>query len=181
MKRIDEWQQLMQAAQNGSEASYGELLTDVAEALRIYFKKRIHNETEIEDLVQEVLLGLHKARHTFDPKQPFAAWMYSIARYKMIDYFRKHKKQADWIPLEDLGDDHFASEMTNSEQAEQVLKEALQQLPEKQRLAFISLKLDGHSIKETAEKYNVTESAIKVSAHRAYKFVHKYITDHGGG
>jgi RNA polymerase sigma-70 factor (ECF subfamily) len=59
---------------------------------------------EAEDLVQEILIGLHGKRHTWDPARPFLPWLHAIARYKLID-FTRHRRRETWrrveLPLED--------------------------------------------------------------------------------
>ena len=53
-------------------------------------------------MVQEVLLAVHNQRHTYDMGQPLTAWIHAIARYKMIDLFRRHGlHEALNVPLDE--------------------------------------------------------------------------------
>lgn len=173
--QAETWAEWMSQAQAGDQNIYKKLLTEVAKVLRPYFVKRIKDANEVEDLIQEVLLGLHTARHTYDPQRSFTSWLYSIAKYKTIDYYRKSKRQADWVQLESFGEDYFSEELFNGEKAQSLIEEAISQLPKTQRDVFIYLKIEGLSIKETAKKMNSSESAIKVNAHRSYKTVEDWI------
>ena len=60
-------------------------------------RRLVGSREEAEDLVQETLIGIHSRRATYDPNQPFTAWVYGIARYKLIDEFRR--VEADKISL----------------------------------------------------------------------------------
>ena len=53
-----------------------------------------------EDLVQETLIAIHTRRATYDPALPFTAWVYGIARYKLIDEYRRDKRRAT-VPLDE--------------------------------------------------------------------------------
>lgn len=44
---------------------------------------------EVEDLVQESLIAVHNQRHTYDPEQPLTAWVHALAKYKLVDVFRR--------------------------------------------------------------------------------------------
>ena len=79
----------MVAAQGGDARAYAEFLRDFAPLLRAYFRRRLINlPDDIEDLVQETLLAIHNKRHTYKPRQPLSAWLYAIARYKLVDLWR---------------------------------------------------------------------------------------------
>ncbi|MFX8616441.1 sigma-70 family RNA polymerase sigma factor, partial [Acinetobacter baumannii] len=71
--------------------------------LRAYYARRLNGAREdAEDLVQDTLIALHRRRETYDPGQPLTAWVYAIARYRLIDHYRRTKVRAA-IPLEDAG------------------------------------------------------------------------------
>ncbi|HET6970782.1 MAG TPA: sigma-70 family RNA polymerase sigma factor, partial [Phenylobacterium sp.] len=84
---------LMRRAQAGEAAAWRELLSELAERLAVYFGRRLSQDhaADLEDLVQETLLAIHRRRATYDPGQPFTAWAYAVARYKLIDYLRSDK------------------------------------------------------------------------------------------
>ena len=56
-----------------------------------------------EDAVQETLIAIHTRRATYDPDLPFTAWVYGIARYKLVDEYRRHKRPAT-VPLDEAGE-----------------------------------------------------------------------------
>lgn len=93
---------LMVAGLGGDAKAQRDLLRALAPLLRGYFMRRLRGaEDDIEDLVQDVLIAIHSRRATYDPARPFTAWAYAVARYKMIDHFRRRKLD---VPLADLAD-----------------------------------------------------------------------------
>lgn len=161
----------MSKAIEGDSKAYEMLLTELSSTMRSYLRKRLQDESVIEDITQEILLGVHKARATYDPKHPIGAWVFAIARYKFTDYLRKREKKIkrEYSP-EDIDqysgpppDDNYTEEIS------EVLEEALISLPKSQEQIVRSLKIEGLSVKETAKSMKMSESAVKVGAHRAYK------------
>ena len=79
----------MARAQAGDGEAYRLLLDNVASDLRSFFRRRLRETQEVEDHVQETLMTLHRARHTYDPARPFEPWLYAIARNTLADAFRR--------------------------------------------------------------------------------------------
>ena len=75
----------------GDEAAHRLFLGEAAALLRAYFRNRLRGAPEdAEDLVQETLIALHTRRDSYDPSYPLTAWMYAIARYRLIDFLRRN-------------------------------------------------------------------------------------------
>ena len=161
---------LMRKAQNGDGEAYKQLLTRIEKMLQSFVRKSV-NADMAEDVIQEIILGIHSKRHTFNTEQFFLPWFYAIARYKVVDYIRLKKKQE--VLLFDHGDferviDSDVSGIMDSITVDH-LEGMFSELPEKQRDILKSVKIDGLSIKEAAEKMNLSESDIKINIHRALK------------
>ena len=154
----------------GDAAAYRAFLKDLSAYLRGFFRKRLTGlPDEVEDLVQETLLAVHNQRHTYDPRQPLTAWVYAIAKYKLVDLLRRravHERRND--PLDDEAD-VFARNDADAAAARVDLVKLLMQLPARQRQSIIHMKLDGLSVEETARITGMSESAVKVSVHRGLK------------
>ena len=100
---------LMLASLEGDARAYRELLQTVSVRLRAYYRKRLGSDyLDIEDLVQETLIAIHTRRASFDRSQPFTAWAYAMARYKLIDHLRRVRVRAA-IPVDDC-DELFAAD-----------------------------------------------------------------------
>ncbi|WP_036001812.1 sigma-70 family RNA polymerase sigma factor [Paraburkholderia caribensis] len=154
----------------GDQNAYRCFLQALTRHLRGYLRKRIpQHRDDVEDLVQEVLLAVHNARHTYRPDEPLTAWLHAIARYKLTDYYRTRARRDC---LNDPLDDH-AELLSNADddiaQARYDICKLLEHLPDKQRLPIVHVKLEGLSVTETARLTGLSESAVKVGVHRGLK------------
>ncbi len=156
----------MLAALGGDAAAYRRLLSALTGHLRAYFVRRV-GPSAAEDLVQETLIAMHAKRATYDPAQPLTAWVYGIARYKLIDEYRREKRRAA-VPL-DEAPELFAAEETEAAIAARDVEKLLAKLPAPKRALVRAIKLDGASVADTAAQSGQSETAVKVSVHRALK------------
>ena len=152
----------------GDEAAHRTFLTEAAALLRGFFRNRLRGRPEdAEDLVQETLVALHTRRDTYDPAYPLTAWLYAIARYRLIDFLRRAKHRAhaslDGFDAGAADPDYDASD------ARRDVATLLGKLPEKQRTAIRLIKLEEKSVREAAEETGLSESDIKISVHRGLK------------
>jgi RNA polymerase sigma-70 factor, ECF subfamily len=154
----------------GHSADYRLFLAELTRHLRAYLRKRIpHFHDDVEDLVQEILLAVHNARHTFRLDEPLTAWVHAIARYKLMDFLRmRARRDALHEPFDDF-ESIFADSDDEPADARRDLEVLLDHLPEKQRLSIVHVKLQGLSVAEAATLTGLTESTIKVSIHRGLK------------
>ncbi len=160
---------LLVAAQVGDAAAYTQFLTELAASLRGFLRRRMARlPDEIEDVVQEVLLAIHTKRHTYKPDQPLTAWVYGIARYKMVDLLRRRRLDVKLDSIDDIDEFLLAAEQVPPG-TRRDLDKLLNQLPDKQRLPIVHMKLDGLSVVETAKATGLSESAVKVGVHRGLK------------
>jgi RNA polymerase sigma-70 factor (ECF subfamily) len=154
----------------GDQSQYEQFLKLVSSFLRAYFKKRLLQiPDEVEDLVQETLLGLHNQRHTFKSDQILSSWIYAIARYKLIDLYRSRSVRESLHDPLDEEMEMFAHSETDMFEAQRDLNVLLNQLPDRQRLPIVHVKLQGLSVIEAAQLIGMTPSAIKVGIHRGLK------------
>jgi len=161
---------LMAQALRGDELAYRTLLQDLSERLRAFFRRRLQGiAIEVEDLVQETLLAIHIQRHTYDASRPLTAWCYAIARYKLVDLLRRRgRREALTEPFSEA-DEMLHVRDDEPSNAQRDLAQLLHTLPERQRLAIVAVKIDGHSIADTAERTGMSPSAVKVNVHRGLK------------
>lgn len=154
----------------GDAGAYHDFLKVLTGHLRAYFRRRLFQRPDdVEDLVQETLLAVHNKRHTYDADQPLTAWIHAIARYKFIDLLRAHSARED---LNDPLDDELLlfSEVTHDAfEAKKDVEKLLMELPKRQRLPIVHVKLEGLTVAETANRTGMSESAIKVGIHRGLK------------
>lgn len=158
---------LMVRSLAGDGAAYAALLRRLGDHLRAYYLRRLGRAADAEDLLQETLIAMHARRSTYDPSRPFTAWVHAIARYKLIDFYRRTKRRAE-EPLDDP-DILFGSEDASAAEAQLDVERLLGRLPEKTRRLIRDVKIEGLSTAEAAARHGISESAVKVGVHRGLK------------
>ncbi len=172
---------LMRKSIDGDSESYRQLLQRVKELMVPFVsntltKFGLGSQGGQDDVLQEILMGIHLKRATFDSKQFFLPWMYAIARYKTIDYLRRNKASFRSVSIEETYEEFEQTQSTEMEIGFDV--EALcDQLPAKQREVLLLVKVEGLSINEAALKTGFSASDIKVTIHRAIKELKKKLKD----
>jgi RNA polymerase sigma-70 factor (ECF subfamily) len=163
------------AAIAGDARAYAVFLEGVATTLRPWFRRRLfEGPDQAEDLVQEVLLAIHSKRETYDVTQPVTAWVYAIARYKLIDHLRRVRRRGVHVPVDDV-EDLFSVLESGDEAASADVQKLLDHLPEKQRASIRMVKLEQRSVREAAETAGISESDVKISIHRGLKKLAKLV------
>lgn len=162
--------QLMRAAQDGDAAAYEQALRLVADAARAYVWRRVGRADWGEDVVQDVLLTVHRARHTYDPTRPFGPWFYAIAGARLIDAIRSRRR----VILREIADEDAVARhaMADAEPTTTAISQhlalAVASLPRVQREVVSLLKFEDLSVREVATRLGLSESAVKTTAHRGY-------------
>jgi RNA polymerase sigma-70 factor (ECF subfamily) len=155
---------------DGDADAYREFLKDLSAHLRAFLRRRLsHLPDDVEDLVQESLVAIHTQRHTYDAGQPLTAWVHAIAKYKLVDLMRRRASRD--LLTEPLDDEHdvFSSADADAAEARRDIGKLLEQLPDRQRLPIVCMKLQGLSVVETARITGMSASAVKVGVHRGLK------------
>lgn len=172
----DSLEALMRRSLNGDQRAYSALLKETSRLLRPYFSRRLSNTSEVDDLIQEILLSIHKARHTYDGRRPYKPWAWAIAKFRFQDFLRAHyadqlRGALDFDEIEET----LPDDVTETAFGYESIHAEVQKLPEKQASIVQLMHQDGYTAKEVAEKMGMNESAVKVAAHRAYKVLKKIL------
>jgi len=155
---------------SGDAAAYHAFLKDLGTHLRGFLRVRLQRlPHDVEDLLQETLLAVHNQRHTYDPQQPLTAWVHAIARYKMVDLFRRREGRELLNETLDEESAVFAYSENEAADAQRDIGRLLARLPDRQRLPIQHVKLEGLSVAEAAQLTGMSESAVKVGVHRGLK------------
>ena len=173
MRETDElrWSALMASAQAGNREDYRALLHELGEVIQQFLCSRFGRSHFTEDCVQEALVAIHRARHTYDPRRPFRPWMFAIVRHRTIDYLRKQRTVEKATDRYSQDQQALAQTFSLPEDGEDEYGAGLlQQLPRQHREILVMTKVIGYSIAETADRLGISQSAVKVRVHRA---IHK--------
>ncbi|MFA5120984.1 sigma-70 family RNA polymerase sigma factor [Zavarzinia sp.] len=178
-----ELSRLMAAAQDGDQRAYATLLTAVTPYLRSQARRYLRSPHDVEDVVQEILLTIHRVRHTYDPSRPFLPWLVAIARRRIVDRLRgKGRLDAREVvvaPDHETFTEVAANTTHEDEPDHSALHAAVAALPPGQRLAVELLKFKDLSLKEASDLSGMSVGALKVAAHRAYKSLRQALTGAG--
>ncbi|KAB1079182.1 RNA polymerase sigma factor [Methylobacterium soli] len=164
----------MAAAQSGDAAAYRLLLRECLPVIASMARAQGVRGEAVDDVVQETLLTIHKARATYDPARPFLPWLRAITQRRAIDRLRRAGRRLQEVH------DPFAYE-THADAApgpgarlevrerDARLAEAVAGLPEGQRQAVEQLAFQERSLDEAAALTGRSKGALKVNLHRALK------------
>lgn len=169
--------QLMRLTQAGDRVAYETLLRTLAGAVRGLALRRLP-EDSVDDGIQNVLLAVHRARHTYDSSRPFAPWFWALAGHCLTDTWRKiHRTARHEIAKSDPGDLVGIDPEPSSADDRAAVRTAVAGLPERQRRVIELMKLEQLTAREVAQVLGMSESAVKVTAHRAYKKLRRALGD----
>lgn len=158
---------LMRRAQDGDAEAYRLVLHDIGPVITRWLRRWVADPHDIDDLTQDALMTVHRARHTYDPSRPLEPWLFAIARNLAADHLRRRGMR---LARESPVEAELATTDIGDGDAERRLEEVLA-LPARQREAFELLKLEGLSVDEAAGRAGTTVGALKVRAHRAYQAI----------
>jgi len=152
--------------------------------LRNFIRKRVDNEADAEDILQDVFYELVEAYRLLEPIEHVGAWMFRVARNRIIDFFRKKRPAtpqdtrrvaasdaaelsgadfADLLPSPDAGPDAvYARNVLLDE-----LESAIEELPAEQREVFVAHEIEGRSFKELAAESGVSINTLLSRKHYA--------------
>jgi RNA polymerase sigma factor (sigma-70 family) len=154
---------------DGDTAAHNALLRALVPLLHSFFRRRLHGVgQDVEDLVQETLISVHTRRVSYDRTRPFTAWLYAVARYRMVDHYRRRRLS---VPIEDVDDFLLADGFEEALSARMDVDSLLKALSPKQARAIRDTHIDGKSIAEAAVGAGIGESDVKVSVHRGLKAI----------
>ncbi len=165
----------MAAAQGGDSAAYQALLRDCVPVVKSLARRRGVPADRLDDVVQDVLLTIHRARQTYDPRRSFTAWLSVIAERRAIDLLRRTQRQHArevHAPVEfeaHVDDTADPGQAIAQAGASRTVAHALESLPMRQREAVQHLVLEERSLDEAAALTRCSKGSLKVNLHRALK------------
>ena len=159
----------------GDDAAFGALYDALAPRLHQYLVRQTRDQSRADDLLQQTLLQMHRARGRFTPGCEVLPWAFAIARRLLIDTIRRGKYEVlgNGVDEDDgrggrAGESRSADDLLDSKRLAQAVERELARMPEAHRVAFELIKKEGLSVKEAAAVLGTTATAVKLRAHRAY-------------
>ncbi len=171
---------LMVRYQRADHAAAAEFIRQVSPVLLRFLSGPAFTRGYAEDMLQECWLRIHKARHTYRPRDPVLPWIFAIARHTRVDGFRRRRR----IESHELAVDEFPEQPGRAEGPPGLpdldLSRLIEMLPESQREVIFMLKVSGMSLEEVARATSSTVGAIKQKAHRAYEKLRSGLSNASG-
>jgi len=173
---------LMLRVRDGDDSAFNYLVEKYRRPMMGFMYRVARNASVAEELAQEVFLRVYRARQTYNAEAKFSTWLYRIASNLSVNYIRdtKHERPEMSISLDepdeemgttlDLPDHRLNVEQDILRRERlQAIREHVQALPERQRLAVIMHKYQGMEYRQIAEVLKISESATKSLLFRAYE------------
>ena len=148
-----------------------QVLKRYSSQLRGFISSRVNNKSDVDDILQEILIKTFRYFKNIDESDNLNAWIYKIARNTLTDYYRKNNKYS-YEELEDLEEDKEEANETMQELSK-CLKPFIQNLPDKYREPLELVEFGNISQKDLAEKMGLSYSGLKSRIQRARQTLHE--------
>jgi len=180
-----------EALRNGLMAQQDQRISDAVRkdypGLRAFIRKRVADQSDAEDILQEVFFELVEAYRLMKPVEQVTAWLFRVARNRITDLFRRKSREArvtEPAKFNEQGEELLLEELLPSPEAGpdaayargvlvEALDDALEELPEEQREVFIAHELMGYSFKELAEQSGASVNTLLSRKHYAVLHLRK--------
>jgi RNA polymerase sigma factor (sigma-70 family) len=152
--------------------------------LRAFIRRRVRDDGETEDILQDVLYELVAAYRRVQPLEEVGAWLFRVARNRVIDFFRRKRPvevqdafvdDAERPVLDELllpADEAPDTALSRQLLLEQ-LSEAVEELPREQRDVFIAHEIEGLSFKDMAARTGISLNTLLARKHYAVKHLRR--------
>jgi len=182
--------QVMLRVKDGDDAGFEYLVTKFRRPMMAFMYRMAHNSAVAEELVQEVFLRVYRSRQTYNAEAKFSTWLYRIATNLAVNHARDTKYERPELtvnldePDEETGSTiDLADSSITAEQAilrrERLaaIRQHVQNLPERQRMAVLMHKYQGMDYRQIGEVLKLSESATKSLLFRAYETLREKLKD----
>ena len=169
---------ILEQAMNEQDRRIAETIERERGRLQRFIESRVPDRWDAEDILQDVFFELVEAYRLLKPIEEAGAWLFRVARNRIIDRFRKKRPEPltearrsleDLLPSQDAGPEAaYARGVLLDE-----LDAALDELPEEQRLAFVANELEGRSFRELAAETGVPLNTLLARKHTAVRHLRR--------
>ncbi len=170
-------EELMAEYLAGVKSAFDALFARYAPILLRIMRRRLRNDDDANELVQQTFLQMHRGRNDFEAGRKLRPWLMTIAFNLQRELYRRKQRRPE-TPLESepAAPSSDREPLEKAAQAE-LLRAALAKLPEGQRQVIELHWFEELSFPEVAEILGVTVSAVKVRAHRGYKALRQALSE----
>lgn len=152
---------------DGDESTFSVLMGKHKEKVRNLVFLTLGDSEFVDDISQDVFISVYHKLGDFRFESKFTTWLYRITVNKCRDYLRKKKVRSIFVPIKEVDTDYGATTQPENIDIPQLVRKAIEKLPEKLRVPLILRDIDGHSYKEIADKLDCEVGTIKSRIFRA--------------
>jgi RNA polymerase sigma-70 factor (ECF subfamily) len=181
---------VMLRAKAGDEAAFDSLVQKYRRPMVSFMYRMAHNAAAAEDLAQEVFLRVYRSRQSYEATAKFTTWLYRIATNLAVNHARdtRHERPENMVSLDepdeesgrtlDVADGTLsAEEMLVRQERLAAIRQRVQGLPERQRIAVVMHKYQQMDYQQIAEVLKLSESATKSLLFRAYETLREQLKE----
>lgn len=182
--------QVMLRVKSGDDAGFEYLVTKYRRAMMAFMYRMTHNTATAEELSQEVFLRVYRSRQTYNAEAKFSTWLYRIATNLAVNHARDTKYERPEVTVNidepdeetgttiDLADNTMTAEQAILRRERlAAIRQHVQNLPERQRMAVLMHKYQGMDYRQIGEVLKLSESATKSLLFRAYETLREKLKD----
>src|ERR1700704_3286474 len=182
--------EIMLRVKVGDESAFTYLVQKYRRQMVGFMYRMCHNPAAAEELAQEVFLRVYRSRESYEASAKFNTWLYRIATNLAVNHARdtRHERPENLVRLDepdrqtgatpDLADDSLTAEQQILRRERlAVVRQRVQGLPERQRMAVIMHKYQQMDYREIADVMNLSESATKSLLFRAYETLREQLKE----
>jgi RNA polymerase sigma-70 factor (family 1) len=155
-------------------AAFKEIYDRYSKLLFIHAFKKLQNQEEAEDVVQEAFVMIWAKREIFELKTNLAGYLYTSVHHKILDHFARQKTASKYVSFLQLfldDDKYSADNLIREKQLSEIIDREIAALPPKMREVFEMSRKLHLSHKEIAEKLNISEETVKSQVKNALKIL----------
>ncbi len=152
----------------GDAAAYAAFLHQITPILRRVISRKIPMG-DVEDVLQEVLISLHKARHTYDGARPLMPWVMAIASFRVSDHLRKAYSEMRHKRVDIADYENVLEAVTETPGETESIDKLLDGVGQREQKILSLMHVEGYTARQVGTALGRKESAVKVAAHRAIR------------
>lgn len=174
--------QLIERVKAGELETYGEIMRRYQNKLLFYAEKLVGSHDKAADVVQESFIKAYVNIQSFNPKYPFANWIYRIVHNEAINHIKKYRREIslednDWISQNLRASTNLEQELVDKEVSRN-LRSNLKKLPLKYRAPLMLFYIEGMSYKEIAQILAIPQATVGTNISRGKKILRIVYSEH---
>ncbi|MHB8581116.1 MAG: RNA polymerase sigma factor [Ignavibacteriaceae bacterium] len=152
---------------DGDESTFNLLVLRHKEKVRNIIYLTLNNHELVDDIAQDVFITVYKNLKRFRFESQFTTWLYRITINKCKDHLRKIKIRSIFTPIKDEEEDFGYSTSPEEKDVAEIVRKAIDQLPDKLKIPLLLKDIEGLSYQEIAESIQCEIGTVKSRIFRA--------------